>query len=149
MFSVAVVPHNLTTLTFWKQVEQLHQMQKIVVPVICLSRLPFLIYSKQSNLSLLWAKTISSDPVFVTFTTSVVQQKPRNRTTFGWSIVFNRLVTSLRNLSSLTVWIFTCIRLMATAVPFLRTPCSFHFSWSACQPCARPSQYRHKKSTGT
>jgi len=97
----------------------------IVVPVIYLSRLPLLIYSKQSNLSLFWAQTKFSDPVSFIASPSVLWQKPRNRTTFRWLITCIRLLNSRRNSLSSNVFVFTSIRFTAT-FPFRRTPCWQH-----------------------
>ena len=97
----------------------------IVVPVIYLSRLPLLTYSKQSNLSLFWAQTKFSDPVSFIASPSVLWQKPRNRTTFRWLITCIRLLNSRRNSLSSNVFVFTSIRFTAT-FPFRRTPCWQH-----------------------
>ena len=91
----------------------------IVVPVICLSRPPLLIYSKQSNRCLISAKIYSSDPLICIALCSVLEQKPRNRTVFIW-LTFMRLLTSRRNGFSSIEWLFI---IFTATFPFRRTPC--------------------------
>lgn len=90
-----------------------------VVPEIYLSRLPFGMYSRQSNLCL--TSAITCLPSNLTIVHCVSAQYPRNRTMF---LCFTRIrqATSCLNFSS-SILIVCFSRLTATT-PFASIPCS-------------------------